>query len=164
METQRLVLTKVNKNDAGFIFELLNSPGWINFIGNRNIETIDDALAYIQKITNNPATDYWTVKLKDQQTPIGVVTFIKREYLECHDIGYAFLPQFGKQGYAYEASKKLLDEMSSDHKKIMATVLKNNTSSIQLLGKLGMQFEKEIVVDDESLMLYSISTHNNKQP
>lgn len=155
METSRLILSALTLNDTSFIFELLNTPLWINFIGDRNIKTEDDAAAYIQKIVDSPTTNYWVVKLKQQSTAVGIVTFMKRDYLDYYDIGYAFLPQFAKQGYAYEATKKLLDEMKPRHKRIVATVLKENESSIKLLQKLGMNFEREMEINNEFLQLYS---------
>jgi ribosomal-protein-alanine N-acetyltransferase len=155
METSRLLLSGLNVADAAFMFELLNTPLWIKFIGDRHIKTIKDAEAYVQKIIDNPTADYWVVSLKEQQIKVGVVTFMKRDYLEYYDIGFAFLPAYSKKGYAYEASKKLLDEVSSHHHQIMATVLKENSNSIQLLEKLGLQFDKEMVVNNEVLFLYS---------
>lgn len=157
METERLVLSELNSTDADFIFELLNTPEWIKFIGERNIRTITDANAYIKKIGDNPLTTYWAVKLKEEQLPIGVVTFMKRDYLDHYDIGFAFLKRFGKKGYAYEASKRLLDEVSLQHKIILATVLKDNKNSIQLLERLGLKFDKEILINNEQLLLYQIS-------
>jgi ribosomal-protein-alanine N-acetyltransferase len=155
METFRLLLFKLSAADAAFMFELLNTPLWIRFIGDRNIRTIADVQAYIQKISDNPKTDYWVVKLKDQQTRVGVVTFMKRDYLDHYDIGFAFLPSYAKQGYAYEAAKKLLEEVNPHHQQILATVLKENNNSIHLLEKLGLHLDKEIVVNNETLLLYS---------
>jgi RimJ/RimL family protein N-acetyltransferase len=155
METSRLLLSGLSAADAAFMFELLNTPLWIKFIGDRHIKTIQDAEAYIQKIIDNPTADYWVVTLKEQQTKVGVVTFMKRDYLDHYDIGFAFLPAYAKKGYAYEASKKLLDEVSSHHPIILATVLKENSNSVQLLEKLGLQFDKEIMVNNEALFLYS---------
>jgi ribosomal-protein-alanine N-acetyltransferase len=155
METSRLLLSPLSAADAAFMFELLNTPLWIKFIGDRHIKTIRDAAAYIQKIIDNPTADYWVVALKEQQTKVGVVTFMKRNYLEHYDIGFAFLPAYAKKGYAYEASKRLLDEVSPHHQQILATVLKENGNSIQLLEKLGLQFDKEMVVNNEALFLYS---------
>mgnify|MGYP006313289887 FL=1 len=158
METERLTLSEVSLNDTDFIFDLLNTPQWIKYIGDKNIQTKNDAAAYIQKTKENTAANYWVVKLKEDHTPLGIVTFMKRDYLDHHDIGFAFLPQYGKKGYAFEASKKLLDEVSSQHKVIVATVLPDNPNSIQLIQKLGLQFEKEIDVNDEHVLLYSILT------
>ncbi|HRG37629.1 MAG TPA: GNAT family N-acetyltransferase [Bacteroidia bacterium] len=157
METERLSLSLLTLDETDFMFELLNTPEWIRFIGERNIRTKADAAAYIQKIADNPTADYWGVKLKDTATPIGVVTFMKRDYLDHYDIGYAFLPQYGKKGYAHEASKRLFDEIKNDHSTILATVLKENNNSIQLLEKLGLRFDKEIIFNNEPLQLYRIA-------
>src|SRR5690349_2790840 len=113
METDRLILSEVSLGDTDFIFELLNTPQWIKYIGDKNIRTKNDAAAYIQKIKENTSANYWVVKRKEDHAPLGIVTFMKRDYLDYHDIGFAFLPQYGKKGYAFEASKKLLDEVSS---------------------------------------------------
>lgn len=43
LETERLVLKPLTTDDSGFIFELYNSPKFIEFIGDRNIKTIQDA-------------------------------------------------------------------------------------------------------------------------
>lgn len=43
MKTERLTLTRLSLDDADFIFELLNTPLWIRFIGNKNVKTKKDA-------------------------------------------------------------------------------------------------------------------------
>ena len=157
MNTERLTMKELDLADADFIFELLNTPLWLRFIGNKNIRTKEDAENYILKIQQNPTSHYWVVRLKENAIPIGVVTFKKRDYLEDYDIGFAFLDQFAKKGYAYEASKRLFDEVKHQHKKIAATVLQDNNNSIQLLKKLGLQHEKEILINNEPVQLFSIS-------
>ena len=47
IETTRLVLREFTTDDAEFILELLNSPGWLQFIGDRGVRTTDDARNYI---------------------------------------------------------------------------------------------------------------------
>ena len=142
LTTDRLLIEPLSVNDYNFIFELLNTEGWIKFIGQRNINSAADATAYIQKIIDNPNTTYWTVQHKDTQTAIGVVTLIKRDYLEHHDIGFAFLPQFANNGYAYEAASAFLNHVISSYNlsTILATTIPENNSSIKLLKKLGVTF------------------------
>ncbi|MGE5108317.1 MAG: GNAT family N-acetyltransferase [Sphingobacteriales bacterium] len=158
--TPRLLLNKLTVSDTELILELVNSPEWIKFIGNRNIKTTEEAIPYIQKIIDNPAINYWVVKIQDQQIPIGIVTFIKRDYLDHHDIGFAFLAKYTKQGYAYEATAAVLNDVIKDaaHTHILATTVKENTNSIQLLEKLGFQFNNEINHEDEMLLVYSVTT------
>jgi hypothetical protein len=47
LQTERLYLRALNLEDAAFILELVNSPGWLKYIGYRNINTIEDAQNYL---------------------------------------------------------------------------------------------------------------------
>ena len=156
-ETERLLLSKVTFEDAPFIFELVNTPGWIKFIGDRNIKTLDDSQKYIDKLLNTPKLTYWVVKSKSTQDELGVITFMKRDYLDHYDIGFAFLPQHMHKGYAFEASKEVLDYVLKELKMqaVVATTLPDNIDSIRLLGKLGLQFEKRIAIEKLELLVYS---------
>ena len=49
LTTELLLLQEATFTDAPFIFELLNTPSWIQYIGDRKILTIEDAENYIQK-------------------------------------------------------------------------------------------------------------------
>src|ERR1043165_6126041 len=99
--TDRLLLQPLSISDDDFILELLNTEGWLRFIGNRNVTSKTEARAYIQKILDNQNISYWVVKRKEQQDATGIITYIQRNYLEHPDIGFAFLPRFCKKGYAY---------------------------------------------------------------
>lgn len=156
--THRLMLNRLCPNDNAFIFELLNSEGWKQFIGERNIHTIEDADSYIEKITNNPNVVYWVVQLLDTNIRVGLITLIKRDYLEHHDIGFAFLPQYAKNGYAFEATQTVMDDLLADgnHHTLLAITLPDNAPSINLLEKLGLTFVKEFENEREQLGLYAI--------
>jgi [ribosomal protein S5]-alanine N-acetyltransferase len=160
LDTIRLSLHPLSLNDHTFIFELVNTEGWLQFIGNRNVTTLEETQTYIQKMMDHPNIHYWVVRLNEGSIPIGIVTLIKRDDLEYHDIGFAFLPQFGKKGYAHEATFAVLKEIKKEkaHPQILATTLKNNIRSIQLLEKLGFQFEKWIQQADTELLLYAFQT------
>lgn len=162
--TDRLLIKPLTAKDDNFILELLNTEGWIKFIGNRNITSQAEASAYIQKILNNANVFYWVVTVKDSMEAIGVVTFIKRDYLEHHDIGFAFLPQYSKNGYAYEATIAVLNKIivKQNHTHLLATTVPENVNSIRLLKKIGLVFEKEIEVEKEKLHVYGIAMDNLK--
>jgi [ribosomal protein S5]-alanine N-acetyltransferase len=158
LTTERLQLNPLALSDKAFIFELVNTPNWIKFIGDRNIHTAEDSINYIQKILDNPQAHYWVVNSKELKIPIGCITFIKRHYLDFYDIGFAFLPDFAKKGSAFEATKTVLDTVKADenHPFILATTLSDNVNSIQLLEKLGLKFDKNLMVGDDNLMLFSM--------
>ena len=159
-ETKRLLIQPITLLDSHFILQLVNTAGWLQFIGDRDIHTIDNAEAYIHKITGNPDYTYWVCKLKETLSPIGIVTFIKRDTMEHHDIGFALLPAYEKMGLAYEATKQVLETLSSSglHHTVQAITVKANYGSINLLEKLGLHFEKEFVDGNETLLLYSMKT------
>jgi [ribosomal protein S5]-alanine N-acetyltransferase len=157
LTTSRLALKQLELTDNPFIFELVNTPNWIKFIGDRNVHSHEDASNYIQKILDNPDVKYKIVCLRDSTQPIGAITFIKRHYLDHHDIGFAFLPEYAKKGYAFEATKAVLEDIISDktHTHILATTLKDNVNSIALLEKLGLTYEQDILVGNDELMIFS---------
>lgn len=157
LSTERLELSLLNNEDAVFIEELVNTEGWLKFIGDRNIHAVSDAAAYIQKIADNPDIHYWVIRTKEFKTPTGVISFIKRDYLQHWDIGFALLPKAMGKGYAFEATIKVLKHYAAmgKHQQFLATVMSSNISSVKLLEKLGLRFEKEITVDEKPLMLFS---------
>lgn len=161
ISTNRLLLDILTLEDYQFIIQLLNTKGWIEFIGDRNVHSKDEAIAYINKILDSPTINYWVVRIKGENLPIGIVSFLKRDYLENFDIGFAFLPEFTGNGYAYEAVKEILSVLSTnpEYAPILATTIPGNINSIKLLIKLGLHFEKELEVGKEKLHIYTNATY-----
>jgi [ribosomal protein S5]-alanine N-acetyltransferase len=159
LTTDRLLIEPLTITDTSFILELVNTEGWLRFIGDRNVRSEADAETYIQRILQNQNICYWVVKLKDGIEKIGVISYIKRDYLEHKDIGFAFLPQFFNKGYAYEATSGILERVLREDKltHILATTIPENTSSIRLLEKMGLSFEKEIQIEKDTLHVYGAS-------
>jgi ribosomal-protein-alanine N-acetyltransferase len=155
--TERLSIGDLTSDHAPFMFELMNSPKWKEFIGDRNIQTVSDAANYIKKIIDRPQTDYWVILQKEGNLPIGVVTFMKRDHLKYFDIGFAILPEFYGKGFAFEATAAVIKELKKDevHERITAITIPSNDNSKRLLERLGFTFEKEIEQDEETLCLYS---------
>jgi [ribosomal protein S5]-alanine N-acetyltransferase len=158
IETERLLLQHITAADNYFVLELVNTPGWLTYIGDRNIHTLAEATNYLEKIINNTAIIYWTVFVKATKQPIGIISFIKRAYLDHPDIGFAFLPNFIGKGYAYEAATKVIQQIQKENTVVtlLATTVPNNHASIKLLQKLGFVFENEIL-QEETLHIYKKS-------
>lgn len=159
INTKRLFIAPLSEEGTTFVFELLNTEGWVKNIGDRNIRSEKDAREYIQKVNSNPHITYWIVKLKKEGLPIGLVTIIKRDYLPSKDVGFAFLPQFFHKGYAFEATKAVLLALvnSNGLEIILAISLPDNKSSIKLIEKLGLKFEKTINHENSILGVYKAS-------
>mgnify|MGYP000026119136 FL=1 len=152
-ETSRLLIRPIELGDAGFLFLLLNSPGWLHYIGDRNVGDENQAKAYIERIQNTPNFEYMTVTLKEENIPIGVVSLIKRTEYEYPDIGYALLPPYMKQGYAYEATSSLVEQVwdSGVTTCLLAITKPDNLSSLRLLEKLGFSRSES---DNDDLAIY----------
>ena len=162
--TERLVLREVNINDADFILDLLNSKGWLQFIGDRNVRSLPDAEKYIADRIVKNYIDHglvlYLVELKTSGTAIGLCGLIKRDTLEDIDIGFAFLPEYNGFGYAFEAAISTLQFAfeSLEINRLVAITTPDNINSIKLLEKIGMQFEKKILFEEkEELFLFGIT-------
>jgi RimJ/RimL family protein N-acetyltransferase len=162
LESDRLLLEEFSTDDAGFIFTLLNSPGWLQFIGDRGIKNNDDAKKYISdKLIASYKTNgfgLYLVRLKNENTPIGMCGLVKREGLDDVDIGFALSPGFFGKGYAFEAASATMNYAihKLNFKRIVAITNTDNVNSINLLKKLKFNFEKMILIpnDAEELMLF----------
>ena len=165
IETERLLIRPIKINDKRFIRDLLNTEGWLQFIGNRNIKDDLDAEKYIQNMLDNEKCFYSVFELKKNKQPIGIITFLKRDNQQFPDIGFAVLPAYHKKGYALEATKKYLEEVSSEKNviKILAITLPDNVNSIRLIERLGLKYEGEIQDNSTILHLYSITLVDNEQ-
>ncbi|HHB79105.1 MAG TPA: N-acetyltransferase [Saprospiraceae bacterium] len=163
LETERLFLRPTAIDDAEFFFELLNTPKWIQYIGERHITDMESAKKYIQeKVLPKPdkVGVNFTVRLKENGAKIGSCGLYRREGLDYMDIGFAFLPGFEQQGYAYESARRVLEMGFSDFgiDRVCAITTEDNFRSQRLLTKLGMEYEKIIRIpnDDVDLMLYNL--------
>ncbi|SNR59257.1 GNAT family N-acetyltransferase [Lutibacter flavus] len=163
-ETERLLLKPTSKKHAPFILELLNTPKWQQYIGDRNVHSIKEAEKYIKdKITpqlEKLGFANYTVILKKDSVKIGSCGLYNREGLDGIDIGFAFLPAYEKQGYAFESAQKIIEIGIHifNIKKLSAITVKENYASQKLLEKLGLQFIEIIKIpnDDEELLLYRL--------
>ena len=161
-ETERLIIKPTNTEDAKFIFEIMNTPKYHKYIGDRNIRTLEDAENYItQKMMpqyEKMGFGNFTVTLKSDGSKIGFCGIYVRPSLETPDIGFAFFEEYEGKGYAYEASS-LLKQLAKDEfglKKLSGITVEYNHSSRKLLEKLGLKFQKKFFMegDPEELMYY----------
>ncbi len=164
-ETERLLLKPMSKEDAPFLLELFNSPKWIKYIGDRNVHTIEEAATYI-KLKMTPQLkklgfSNYTVIRKTDNAKVGSCGLYDREGLEGIDLGFAFLPQYEKMGYAFESANKLKDLAFNQFnlKHISAITTHENQDSQKLLEKLGLKYIKTINIqddDDDEVLLYEL--------
>lgn len=165
LETERLILREIIESDAEFIFDLVNQPSFIKYIGNRGINSIEKAREVIETRYRASYAEFgyglYAVELKETAEPIGFCGFVRREGLPAADIGFAFLPQFEKKGFAFESASAVMKygREKLNLQKVLAITTRDNQSSIRLLEKLGFQFERLIKLpnDETQLNLFSFT-------
>lgn len=182
LETKRLILREMDENDDGFIFNLLNQPSFIKYIGNRNVHSVERAREIIRERYLPSYRDYgyglWAVELKIQDSEfniqdsetrnpkseirnevIGMCGFVRRNGLPYPDIGFAFLPEFEGKGCAFEAARATMRYgwENLNLKRVLAITTLDNESSIRLLRKLGFKDDGLIILPEatEELRLFS---------
>jgi RimJ/RimL family protein N-acetyltransferase len=163
LQTERLILRWLNTDDAAFIFQLVNEPSWLKYIGDKGVRTLQDAENYIR---NGPVETYsrrgfglYLVELRDGGESLGICGLIKRESLEDVDLGFAFLPDFWGKGYAYEAAAAAMSYGKNvlGLSRIVAIVSQDNHPSRKLLEKLGFRLERIAALNsnEEELKVYA---------
>ena len=167
-ETERLFIIPTKEEDAAFIYELMNTPKFLKYIGDRNIKTVNDAANYIKERMipqlNRLGFSNYTLIRKSDNCKVGTCGLYDREGLEGIDIGFAFLPAYENKGYGFEASSKLLELAFTCFgiSEVKAITTKDNIPSQRLLEKLGLKNEgtTRIPDDEEELLLFVLKRNS----
>lgn len=163
LETERLTLRRMSAEDAPFILTLLNEPSFLRFIGDKGVRTLEAARTYIE---TGPVASYerfgfglYLTLLKGSAVPIGICGLVKRETLSDVDIGFAFLPGFWRQGYAFEAASAVMSHARNvcGLQRLVAIAAPGNAASVKLLERLGLTFERMVTLAEggEELTLHA---------
>jgi RimJ/RimL family protein N-acetyltransferase len=162
--TERLLIREFNDNDSEFILRLLNTPGWLQFIGDRKIKTPEAAQDYLRNVPYKSYAQFGfglsAVCLESDNSTIGMCGLLKRDTLDAVDLGFSFLPEYEGLGYAYEAASAILTHAKNELRieRVLAIASKDNDRSVGLLKRLGFVFQKNIILanDPEELFLFEI--------
>ncbi len=162
LETELLTIRELDAAaDAAFVLELLNSPKFIKYIGDRAVRTIEEATDFIENRYRQSYRDHgyglYTVVLKDRLTQIGLCGFVRRDTLPGPDLGFAFLPDHEGKGYGFESADALMKygRETLGFTTVLAITSLDNDASGRLLEKIGFTFDRQIDSGDEHLKLYS---------
>lgn len=147
LETERLSLRQVELADARFMLELLNSPGFLENIGDRGVRDEDQARAYIEERVLGSYRDHgfgmWLAVQKGDGAPVGLAGLVRREGLETPDVGYAFIQKVWGRGYAQEAAAAVLAHAQGPMgiPKLAAITTPENFASMAVLRKIGFIYQ-----------------------
>jgi len=147
LETARLRLRwfKDTPADADFLRALLNDPGWLANIGERNVRTRRQARAWIASrhtdVYGRLGFGFWAVERKSDGAVLGMCGLVKRDTLLEPDVGYALMPEFRGQGYAREAAAACVryahDVLGMPE--VWGITNPDNAASAEVLAKIGLR-------------------------
>lgn len=164
ISTERLHLRVMRLDDAEFYLRLVNEPTFISNIRDKGIRTLDESRASIETgaLASQEKFGFSFYLVEDRTThlPMGICGLTKRDSLDDVDLGYAFLPEFCGQGYAYEAALAVLTHTKNSLpiKQLAAITSPTNERSNRLLIKLGFIFQKTTLLagDNTETRLYRL--------
>ncbi len=146
LETERTLIAPIGLEDAPFVVALVNSPDWLRYIGDRGVSDSEDARRYLKdgflESSRVHGFGYYVIRRAIDGIPMGICGFLKKPTLEYPDLGFALLPEYYGQGFAFEACRAVLDHgiRAFDFRVLDAVTVTDNVSSIRLLEKL--EFER----------------------
>jgi len=163
-ETERLIIRPTLEQDAELIYHLMNTPKFIEYVGDRKINSIEDAEKYIRikmlpQLLNLGYSCYSLIR-KSDNLKIGTCGLYDRDGIDGIDIGFGLLPEYEGLGYAYESATRLKKAAFEEFEleEIKAITSKENISSQRLLEKLGLEKvgTTKLPNEEDELLLYRI--------
>ena len=149
LRTERLHIDFLTDADAPFMLQLLNTPTWLTFIGDRGVTSLDQARDYLEKgqLASYKQHGYglYRVALLDD-TPIGLCGLVCRAGLIYPDLGFAILPEHAGRGYTTEAARRIISYARADLgiTELSAITTLANIASRNTLEKLGFVYVRDV--------------------
>jgi [ribosomal protein S5]-alanine N-acetyltransferase len=149
LETNRLLLRKIEPTDAPALFELDSNPNVMRYLGGKTIQSINQIhtmIEYIHQQYSQNGIGRYAVILKETNELVGwsgikYVTEPENNFVNFYDLGYRFIERYWGKGYGYEAAKPWIDFAFNkmNIEKLNADAHINNAGSNRILQNLGFQ-------------------------
>lgn len=175
LETERLLLRRIDENDVDEVLALRGNPETMKFIPRPLTKTKEDALEHIamieDKIVSNTGIN-WGITIKGNPKIIGIIGHYRIQP-ENHraEIGYMSFPETNGQGYITEAIQVVVAygfEQMNLHS-VEAVIDPENIASERVLQKNGFVKEAHILENELwegkfwDTVIYSLLKRNFKK-
>lgn len=169
IETERCILRPFTIDDALALNAVNRHPEVMRYAG----PVEGDVKNTERYLLNGPLKDYQTFGFgrhacihKESGKLIGFSGLKYMQELKDVDIGYRFLPEFWGKGLATETSLALMAFAKQELKltRVVGLALPDNEASIRVFPKLGMKFERTVMLEHENCVLWAwneINTHTS---
>ncbi|MDB2385939.1 GNAT family N-acetyltransferase [Shewanella sp.] len=144
IETSRLIIRQFESQDIEAIFKLNSIPEVLTYIPGAAMTKLAQAEQILNDVILNSYAQRgygrWAVEHKADGEVIG---FCGPKYVEEFgeiELGYRYLPQYWRQGFAVEAGTAVLSVFDQyEINEVIALILNGNKGSEAVATKLGMQ-------------------------
>jgi len=164
--TERLVLRKLNNNDAVPLSILRSNEEVNKYIDRPKQTTVPEAIAFIDKILKRIEENesmYWAITLKENDLLIGTVclwNFAEEQALA--EIGYELHPSYHNKGLFTEAVAAVTKWAfgTVGLKIIVAMLMEGNIKSVKVLLKNNFKLASnvdDLLVREEGAIVYCLS-------
>lgn len=169
LETERLILRKINKNDYKMAFINWCSSDKVEkyVTWNKHKDPLETKEIYDKWILDYDDTTYrWIIELKSNHNVIGTID-VSKKFLSSStcELGYCLSDKYWNKGYMTEAIKEVIRFLfeECEAETIWAEYLENNPASGRVMQKVGMKYEgtlRKRILDKDNirndLHVYSI--------
>lgn len=158
--TTRLVLDFFTTADGSNLYKLMNSPGWLRFIGDRNIDSEETAVRYLLDRIGPSFEKYGfgLLRVSHRSTGefIGMCGILQRNNLPAPDLGFALLPEYEGMGYMREATSLVMDLAKNEWnlKSCYAMTDPVNVKAQRLLDRLKFVYDPHVTATHAQEGLY----------
>ena len=154
LETKRFTLRVPTLRDAPLILELFNQPDCVQYMGEKNLKTIEDAEKYLKDkfftMYRKHGFCLFIVELASLKVSVGVCGLVKRDCMDDAEIGFAILSSYQKQGIVSETGVAIRDYAFNQLglKRLAGITAIDNYRSAKALEKIGLSFVKNIQLEE----------------
>lgn len=150
IETERLVLRKLERSDSEVIYSILSDEKAMIYYGIYPIESIDIAQWFINQYISGFFSETiirWGITLKSTGQLIGTCGYQGlNEGASRAELGYELKPEFWGKGYMHEALSHVIQWgfEQFDLNRIEALIYPENRASENVVRQLGFTFEGKL--------------------
>ena len=160
LETPRLLLREFDIDDAQSFYDLNLNPNVIKYTGNSAFKDIEEAKEFLNNYSDYKENGFgrWAVINKATKEFIGWCGLKNDKKTDETDIGFRFFETFWNQGFATESAKACINYgfENLNLKTIIGRAMKENTASIKVLEKIGLQYVKDFNFDGQEGVIFQI--------
>jgi ribosomal-protein-alanine N-acetyltransferase len=159
IETERLLLRELEETDDQGIFELDSDPAVHLFLGNKPIQSIDEARTSIKLIRDQYIQNgigRWAVIERKNNELVGwgglkLIKVATNKHINYYDLGYRLMKKHWGKGFASEVAAACLEYGFKTMKleKIYAIANENNIASRKVLEKSGLRYVEPFMYEGE---------------